>query len=270
MYGEQLRDILRIAELASDNFYGSGEDLEHCESVEDVQTAFVSLGIRWAPIVAHDVQLALNGYKPVYFVSSFEYAKTYRKEQGIYVLDGIVGHHRKSRGMTTKEIGDELRITFDIREKQYEALGVTLDEYAAGFACFAEMQTFYKSDAWQRKAKVTRYLWENKCTACNATNVPLHAHHETPIVSAYHEHCWVNFDDNKLRTLCEECHRKFHSKFVRSGGYAYYMPSDPGDVQQEKRYFTKLKKAHDMVKLCPHCYGYKPGWDSAYEMWLPE
>ncbi len=149
---------------------------------------------------------------------------------------------------------------------QKETLGVTLADYAFGFACPAEMQEFYSSEEWKRKAKVTRYLWDYKCTSCQRTGVLLHAHHETPIISAYTFEFDVVFSDGRLRTLCEDCHKKFHSRTVRGFG-RHYVFMDAEEVKQEKQDLRLLRAAHDRLKICPHCYGYKPNWQRLYSFW---
>lgn len=151
---------------------------------------------------------------------------------------------------------------------QIETLGVPLWGYYWGFACRAEMQEFYASEEWQCKAKVTRYLWHNRCRVCQRFNVELHAHHESPIMSAYHHNARYNFLDDNLWALCKECHKEFHDKTVRGFG-RYYRFTDAAEVQVEKDILRLLQIAHDEVKLCPHCYGYQPGWYERYAQWRP-
>ena len=65
-----------------------------------------------------------------------------------------------------------------------------------------------KSPKWQRKRLeiLTRDNFE--CTACGATDKPLHVHHKKYIAGRDY---W-DYPDELLVTLCEDCHRKLHGK----------------------------------------------------------
>lgn len=236
-------------------------DLDWCDSLQGVKRVFTDNGIRWVDIVEDEVARVLQGAPPIYFVPSSEYAEHYRFRRGIR-LQAL-----PSRGLRhVKEIGRDVNAHLEALKVQKETLGVTLADYAFGFACPAEMQEFYNSEEWKRKAKVTRYLRDYKCTSCQRTGVLLHAHHETPIISAYTFEFDVVFSDGRLRTLCEDCHRKFHSRTVRGFG-RHYVFTDAEEVKQEKQDLRLLRAAHDRLKICPHCYGYRPDWQQQYTLW---
>lgn len=264
MYYESVTAILNVAaSIIDDDTEDMRSTIERCYNMQDIKQAFANNGIRWATIVEEEIDLVLEGMEPIYFTHSGAYANSYRARRGIHLEELDTEGLRR-----TDDLADDFDARMEVRRIQKQFLGVTLFDYAFGFACPAEAKEFYESQEWQRKAKVTRYLWDYKCSFCGRSDTPLHAHHETPIVSAYHNSFEVNFSDGRLRTLCEACHRGFHQRTVRGHGRFFEFTS-PDEVREEKREFKLLRAAHDMLKICPHCYGYKSGWEDAYARWVP-
>lgn len=82
----------------------------------------------------------------------------------------------------------------------------------------------YKDPRWQRRRLEVMQRDGWKCTACQATNVPLHVHH-----MRYARQLWSG-DPDDLQTLCERCHEALgpHPRggvrwyFVRSMGKAFF------------------------------------------------
>lgn len=235
--------------------------LDDCYSLEDVRSVFERNGIRWVDIVEEDVCRVLNGLDPIYFVQPYNYVNSYRRRNHIH----IAGH--KEPGMRhISEITKDFDLHFTALAAQRQTFGTTLTDYAYGFACPAEAKKFYESEEWKRMDKVIRYYYDYRCTSCQRNRVLLHVHHETPIISAYAHHFQVNFSEGKLRPLCEDCHRDFHSKTVRGYGN-FFIFTDQSEVMQEKRDLRLLNIAHDKLKICPHCFGYRPGWQQLYRLW---
>lgn len=238
--------------------------IRQCNTVDDIRYVFRCNNIRWADIVEEDATRLISGTEPLYFVSADAYVERYRRRRGIFHVD-LRGQGAENVSSAVKRIRDQLNAL----KIQGETLDVTLCSYSQGFACLAEMQEFYASEEWQCKAKVARYLWNYNCRVCHRTDVKLHAHHESPIISAYHYSFRHNFSDNNLWVLCEDCHREFHAKTVRGAG-RYYRFVDTQEVKAEKEYLKLLRTAHDQVKLCPYCYDYQPDWYERYAHWRPE
>lgn len=236
-------------------------DIEECYTMQDVRNVFERSNIRWVDIVEEEITRVMNGLDPIYFVPPYAYVDSYRRRNHIHLIN-----HSGSGMRHVSEIAQDFDLHFVALESQKKALGVTLSDYAYGFACHAEAETFYASEEWKRMAKVIRYFYDYRCTSCRRNRVLLHVHHETPIISAYASHFHVNFAEGKLRPLCEDCHRDFHSKTVRGYGN-FFVFTDEAEIKQEKKDLRLLRKAHDELKICPHCFGYRPGWQQLYRLW---
>lgn len=236
-------------------------DYESAPPIERVRELYEKEGITWYPLIEEDVQNVLNGYRMQYFLADREFVELYRINHSAHI---------ERRGGTLLGINtlDRGRRHLDAIQAQVEHFGVSLSQFGYGFACFAECQHFYQSQEWKNRAKAIRCLWNYKCNICKRRNVgPLHVHHNTPIVSAYHHSFYLNFADHKLETLCEQCHQEFHARTVRGHGHYGFIFVEPEEVRAERGDFRLLQKAHDELKFCPFCFGYRAGWDDRYSFW---
>ncbi len=262
---ELARKIEKLITNITQNFEDRSDYLGDCDaSIKAVRQLFDHYHIQWWPPIEQDVSRILNGNDPVYFIKDDEYADSYRSRRKIVVLPPA------SKGTRhISEVGREAREQIDCGQIQAQIFGISLHSYGSGDACYAELQEFYASSEWQRKAEVTHYLGNHKCAACQRTDIVLGVFHEKPIISAYHDKFWKNFSDDNLRLVCEDCYGKFHSTTVHDHK-RFYTQTDTMERIEDNHALTLLKKAHDTVKLCPHCYGYQPGWDDMYAKWKPD
>lgn len=247
--------------ITEDESHRCYEDMLSIWDLDGAKEWFLDNSLPWAAILDEDIQRIIEGDDPIYFMSPEEYVDVYRYNNHIFLGE------RRGGTMMGWETQDYLKESLECDRLQKERFGVTLWKYSEGHACPAEMQHFYQSDEWQRMAKVVRYLGKNKCNICGKRNVPLHAHHDSPIISAYYENFRWNFSDHKLEALCEGCHHDFHKQRVRSYGHSGFDLATREEIMDEKRENALLKKAHDELKFCPFCFGYKPGWSEMYENW---
>lgn len=139
-----------VSYIKRDSYY----DSVPLGALEDTRSYLNSINIRWAKIVEDEIEHIFNYGRRNYFLWESEYADEYRNHRGIYLKDEFV--HGKNRFVHGKETLN-FRDIWDRRKKQRDHFGVTLWHFSAGFACFAERQEFYRSDEWQRRARVVRY-----------------------------------------------------------------------------------------------------------------
>lgn len=247
-----------ITEGESSEIY---RDMLQIDGPDGIQQWFLDRDLLWTSVVEEDVIRVLCGMNPIHFLSDFTYVDLYRAEHGVYVEPHEGGF------VSFAETSEIVSRHLDAVQKQLDHFGVGLWQYGHGYACPAEANFFYESAEWQRKAKTVRYAYGYHCAICKRQNVVLHAHHNTPIMSAYHYNFHLNFADYKLEALCEDCHRRFHSKTVRGCGHYGFHFADTSEIADEKRKWRLLKRAHDELRVCPFCFEYQPDWYKVYINW---
>lgn len=152
----KINQLISIAERITENECTNTQEYLYGRSyipvIETIRELYERDGVRWSPLVEHDVNQVLSGSSPDYFLSDFAFADLYRERRSICLVEPVA---RFVPGWETAEL---TRKYLACIQKQHELLGVSLWQYGRGYACFAEAKSFYESAEWQNKAKAVRYM----------------------------------------------------------------------------------------------------------------
>jgi len=233
----------------TDKGYAAYSMLSSEPTLGDVQRVFDVLGLRWNPIVEQDAINALNDYGFAYFADRLTFAEQALAEMQIYPNPptGQGAWHMS-------DMGDYLNDRWELARVEREQYGVPVTSFLDNeWACPREQARFYKTDAWQRCSAAQRYMWDYKCRRCGARGAGLHVHHLMPIMSGYGRNFDLNFADWKLTLYCEDCHREYHKRAVRTHAAHEYDITTEQDARADKAFIRQTwKVVHDLGR-CQYC-----------------
>lgn len=202
-------------------------------------------GIPYAKVVREDLNRIYSGQRPRYFVVARKMAKRYRDRRGIY-------DWRPEGGLlSAADIVDELEKDLDEAKREQEEYGAHQWLYRMGIACYREQEDFYQSREWSDRAAVIRASYGFSCQRCGRSNTELHAHHLTPIYSAYSKKFHRNFNTADILCWCADCHRDYHAQSVRTE-FGFTIASNE-EVLEEREENRKRRIAHDKTRTCRYC-----------------
>lgn len=217
---------------------------DYTPEFETVKEAYERDGVKWGPLVEHDVKLVLSGYMPEYFLGWQEWQELYRLNHSIlYQSPEPKTVYGKDTLRPLARFADELA-----REDMIYHL-----HEISGWACPTEQTYFYNSAEWQRLAKATRFIWGYRCRRCGTSRNELHVHHESPIKSAYSAHFSDNFADWKLTIYCKDCHDWFHRHFSRELMANDFSSATPEEIAKDKKYMASFWKRYHAEGKCEFC-----------------
>jgi hypothetical protein len=215
-----------------------------------VKELFGVAGIRWAPIVKEEVSGILSGGRRRFFLSAQECVDLYRARRSVTVepVDESTACLRGGQEALDAFLEDQER-----RAQLFEKYGATPDWYEEGYACIKERNYFYGTEEWRNRAKVMRYVEQNRCENCHVNNVPLHVHHAFPVMSVYSYNFDLNFADYKLRVLCKTCHDGYHRHAVPAYLSSDYIVVSAEEHAEYLRELHLMDRAYHSNSLCRFC-----------------
>jgi 5-methylcytosine-specific restriction endonuclease McrA len=204
-------------------------------------------------IILSDIQRILEGEHLRYFVSEDTLVERYRERNGFELAEeNEEGADNEAVGL--RKIDPQVAVDFlNLSRSERARTGVTFDEYRDGVACYNEQNVFYGSEEWQDRSKVVQLIDGWRCSVCKKRGVKLHTHHHGPIYTVFSRKFRRNFEVNRLKIFCEDCHNRFHETHVRSFGD--FELADADAKRRESVYFQNLKRAHDEQHSCRFCFG---------------
>jgi len=218
-------------------------------SLGDVQRVFSVLGLRWNQVVEQDAINALNDYQLAYFTDRLVFAEQALAEMYIYP-NPPTGQGVWHAG----DLGDYISARFELAQAERAQYGVSVTSFLDNeWACPREQERFYKTDAWRRCSAAQRYMWDYKCRRCGARGAGLHVHHLMPIMSGYGRNFDMNFADWKLTLYCEDCHREYHKRAIRTHAAHEYDMVGEAEARADKALNRQTWKVIHELGRCQYC-----------------
>jgi 5-methylcytosine-specific restriction endonuclease McrA len=243
------RAIDLVAEATGGDSYhierlAARDEISRDDVVEQLREAHVPLVTQ----LLADVDRVFAGSEPCYFVQPEVLVERYR--QRYHSESSFTEPDYRLEPLSCSDVAQELEKVIS----ECQLYGVSLDEYRDGAACVAEQRFFYETEEWEGRATVVRIMDHFACRACNQQGAGemLPVHHSELIYSAFSRHFYRNFDTIRLRSLCDSCHRGFHSTHVR--GYSDFRLASAEQVEGNWRCRRTLEGLHDAMKECQFCF----------------
>lgn len=234
----------RISEQECQHINDIVYDREYTPTLEMVKEAYALDGVRWGPLVEHDVNLVLSGYQHEYFLHWQQWEKLYR------VNHSILYKSPESKFVYGKDTFRHISSFAD--EIKHEDYAYNM-RVLSGWACPTEQTYFYKSNEWQRLAKAERFIGGYRCRRCKTNKSELHVHHEAPIKSAYSPEFSDNFVDWKLSLYCKDCHEWFHKNFTRQMMANDFTRATPEEIAEDRKKISEFWKRYHAEGKCQFC-----------------
>lgn len=248
--------LFQLAYLVTDGRYSCDfislqQDLIYCDSVDSINSVFLSNGIKWGTLVEYDIRQILMNEETKYFKTEKEWVHNYLSRRGISSPNLIESTIEKKSSL------DQINNVFELIRRdnlQIEKLGAAYSMFIeSGYACLEEQRCFYTSPEWKAKAESVRFQRIYQCEHCGQSCNILHVHHSEPIMSMFSDRFFFNFQTCKLKVLCRNCHKQYHSRTVRDLAFHGYYYADIDEIKEEKTYLKKIKELHDQLENCEFC-----------------